>query len=1671
MAKNFLGKLTDSLNKKFSVGENQITNLGEVIDGQQHPYGQLGDYASRIDRTEERKYLEEGYLRTDPFGSKSKQFQILMQQPSATLLIKKRMFSSVADNYKTDYMDKDERLFYRAMKILFQNKCNQISKLESLSKIQKISESLNDLPEALVSLLISYSEGSGGGGFNLFGGLQSQEANSFKETVDKLKRVYFFNKSSNLTKWITDDSNIFSTQFGNGTGVIEITNFTSFTTNNTLSINSPGSARFSITDPYNAMVISEYDIEKSINDATNIFINSRFFQFGKESTEQLIQDLQFDLNKIRQNRGVGNITFHISPETIVGRRVRAIVDSNGLEIPFEYNPGFGGLNNIIEKPSNVVKVATEYYKNGEALGINGLATDKIRTSGFSTSSEEYHAVRYESELSLFIRIVQNLFNQIQMNNNVQSDNTSANEETNYARRKMRFMLLGKNIIQPMDSVHLYVSTKSRYDSRLITGINNMFTGNGILQNLNNSVANLKSSINTVSMMFGGSGSIDTVAEKNMFVGEAFPNFLWTMLRSQFVSEKEGTHIFAGLVERANTSFNDGQYNVEVNCSDNSAYLKKGQVNFKPGVDVFNGSLFDPLTPFKTRFDTVNSNIKTDQLPLLDENVELLSSSIEDVGLVKFKMGPNAGQPVTHDSLIQERKMNPNTQLNTRTFYAPDGLVYRWKEGIGGSVFSGNSLNIDNVDTVGFPSITKDPFAGQDVMNVISLLITGVPYNFRTYWRAVSEFDGFTGDESGNENAANSYYTSLRQNLKKQNVLWGNFIPFKSLTMDEESYKKTLQGVFKSNKTTREVEQKLEKIKELKQQSYVFAAGQELSAEFTIDKTKLNNQITTLSSEIQQLLLEAKDKQQSEFATDYLNSDATSDTGFIENNDNDSSDLTRRSLRRKLTYLTRRMSYNVRANEDKNLFIVDDFYDKDYDLMAFTKDLDNGIELYRNDFTSVHEKIIAAAEVLKLEVFCDTQGHIKVRPPQYNRMPSSIFYRMIDLKRKKGIQVFPEFLSDLFGNQINTLSDRLGVLEDEIRLICAVVGVNDDKSCNDFINNNSDLKGSQFSFLSVEGEITEFDKLTETASPESNDAPNVFTNIANMINGSGNKSEIDKIKDSEIFSKLQDQSKTNKVQYSVYQRSSALLNAITRQKLSDGGYHIHDNFMKNFTENSYIDKLMSRIEIKTGQKVNKYEYITTQELTGTAIVASYDSLDYFKLINDLSSRIRERQKVVKLLAGAVKSAIEFRSLDSDPEQTRNKLLMPSIYGNENVPEVFEHMIEDETYDDYGEGSGSRYIIKDSQIISFDISENPPDYTYVQVRGVLNPYGESLPPGLNNFPDSGNGLVTADAVDYDTWRMYGFTSSNTINMPFFSSPETQCLPYAAMLLGRARKNILRGNITISGNEYMQQGEVVYLESRGLLFYVNSVSHNYQEGQNFTTSLELIYGHVPGEYIPVPLDVIGKMMYNNKDISSYVVQRQTSVFNEENLGALVMDININSSSDISEYKQEKSTYASSNYKTISKIMFNASKILSSNGTDGNNIKAVIELRVFNDGDFFDQELLEFASSIKTMLTGNMTQQILNPVATTDANRQYSLDFDDVVIKKVDISLSSEYRSPSQKALALSRSIADSGISKPNNEGESKTQQYTRKNRIKQSLFTTIVDCCVVFNEVSEEEANPLV
>ena len=1669
---DFLSALGDQINKQLSLGENNANSqpLDKVIDGNFTSYGNLGEFANKFDRSAERKYVEQGYLRNDPYGLEAKNFEIYMQEPSATVLVKKRMFSSVAENFRPDYMDSQEKLYYRTIKVLFDNKCNQISSLERLSKIQKVTEASGTVSDELMPVILTLWDSivSGTDQTTSLFGLFSKSTEKFSDTLNQIRKIYSYNKTSKYTQWIADSSSVLQSKFGRGTGVIELTNFTNIETNVSCdSINNMGNCNFGIVDPYESMLITEWDIEKAIADSTNLFKNSNFYQLiGQGTAQELIRDKQDMLNQMRKQRGASAISIKIDSDTLVGRKVRAIIDDVGLEIAFDYNSvlGTGGFT----KNNNAVDVDDQYIYNPNVkedtiAGPNGLNNKNViaRASGI-TSYNTKAVVSNTTELEVFKSLIVNIYNKLDVETNSRNAFLINNDFTNYIRRKLRFNFLGKLIIQPMDTVHVYMKSKGQFDNKIIGGLKDSFNGYTLLKSLD-AVSN---QFQQVSSLFYPSRSV----EKAAFVGEDFSDFFWSMMRPQFVNENEGVHVFAGIVKNASSSWSNGQFSVSVRCDDNTAYFDQGKVNFKPGVDVFNGAIYDPLTPFKSNFDTISTNAKDQFREPLAENKVLLGTA-EAPGFLKYKSGVNTGKKVDYESIDKEAYIDKNTGGITRVFHAPDGLVYKWKEGIGVFTQFGSSLELSDPNKVGNPNTFEDPLAGQDVMNAISLLVTGKPYNYASFWRNVYTLYGYDKSTHTQQDAAHSYVNFIQNELEKRNTLWGNFLPFKQITIDAKAFAEAQKSQYNLNEQNTNLTKKINELQELDSQAAIVQAKNILdpNSSATVTGSTLDGKRTSLDKEIQSALKQIETEENNFNAqASKAGFDATYDfntfTGSASNSDSKAVDA-RKELRKKINFLTRRMSYNVRANEDRNLFIVDDSYDKDYDIIAFNKSLADGIKLYSNDYLSVRDKIRVAADLLNLEVYADTQGHIRVRSPQYNKMPSSIFYRMMHLKRNYNIQIFPDFINNLFKDQLSGLISKLEILEDYIRLDSAILlGLGDSRTANitaqakdqeisKFINKDIANNAENFQFITNDnGKVIEYEKIINSANPKENEE----TINSLLINAAISKSNKDVFRNSVRY----------KIIYDALKQQS---NGVTNSQYSVSNQIEYQN-------NLYLDSIASRISSKSGISVQKRDYLIVSGFT--SVVAETNArIDIFKVTQELQDKLRERQLIIKQLYGCLKNLRDYKTLDNG--KITNYLLAPSLYKNEEIPEILENMIEDESYDDLGPGSGSRYIIKRSQLISVSISENEPDFTAVSVQGTLNPFAPNSLPDLNSFPDGGNGMTTAMAIDYDMWRNYGFKNVSTIKVPFLSDPITQCGPYATMILSRARKNILRGDITIAGNEYIQPGEVIYLEDRGLLFYVNKVSHSFTFGSDFKTTLSLSYGHSPGEYIPTTLDIIGKILFNNRDIGGYVIQRQSSSGNQISLGVLQKDPDStieksmpNTGNNSKKSDSNTNSFINANLRVLNNILNNAAYIIRQNNSKGINVRGKVELRIYHDNsNDTNFDLLEMAGIAKGFLSG---QGGLGSDTTSPSNNSQfkptTFTDKDISIQEINLDDPNDPRSPSQFAMDSARNLSEKNkntikITAPVKIEGNKESPVTGDSLdgIKASLFGYIVDCWVIFEDLN--------
>jgi hypothetical protein len=883
----------------------------------------------------------------------------------------------------------------------------------------------------------------------------------------------------------------------------------------------------------------------------------------------------------------------------------------------------------------------------------------------------------------------------------------------------------------------------------------------------------------------------------------------------------------------------------------------------------------------------------------------------------------------------------------------------------------------------------------------------------------------------NENETVSFFKGLISDITKQNATWGNFLPFKKLVVNDRAYDFLRRGELdfatKNAQLSKLLSNRARKFDELtaimprfSNIPMFYRADAGGTTNLPTDSPKLTA-VQALSSEIIKLDARIEQLRDSFFSQTQQRINLQSEEGTLRIFGNDISYdesltnqgsgnqnqkiIARMEFRKKLNQLTQRRFWKTKANEDPNLFIVNDQYDKNYDIQAFSTQLSGQMKLFESTFTNVFERVQAVSQILGLEVFADSQGHIHARPPQYNRMPSSVFRNMIQTAAEKGIRVFPRFLESLFYNQASGIAEQLEILEDQIRIRAAALGATNDVSAKTFI-------GGDFEF------VTRVHNESNTANVGNKDLRFLFDqNNPDILEQRSSKTlnAIAKHIRASISSSL-----SSKLSFDITKRTEIVLD--------ERSFSGSDNDI-----NSAISKIGERLKRKTGVPAPTRRMLLSNdriiEQAGRLQIANSQA-DVLKVTNEIAQFVAERQQLIKLLANSLKNLQEGLSINDEQSSSAQNILIPQLNRGDDkiLPEVIEHMIEDEDVDDFGIGSGQRYILTDAKIISLQISEKPPPFTIAQVDGKLAGGITALPSGLE-VGNGGNLMGTAWAVDYDMWRMYGFKAPHPVNMPIFQNPRTQCAPYAVFLLNRARKNIFQANASVVGNEYIQAGEVYYVEDRDLLFYADSVTHQFAYNQGFTTQLNLTYGHNPGEYIPTELDIMGKGMYANRHQANLVRHdRAERADDSTHVGTLIWDASQISEGGPNISDLVNGQFAEINKQTMYNIMLATAGLITPT-TFGKQLG--VEVRTYFNSNaknkiMYNTNLVNIASTVKDWLVRpqafSASKEILLPDDIEDESDRIPEDLVKVLTIDLNEDLDEE-RSPSGSAWNAARSLARSG------------------------------------------------
>jgi hypothetical protein len=1295
--------------------------------------------------------------------------KITTQSPMFTVYVKKKLFWSLRNEHDTKFMDSAEKLFLRASKLLFERKCAQVASYEAMTKLERLIDeeaefdvqnveqaidAINEQITRAVELLEEDFQTAVEAApeiANELNDVLSKElenlaeadkvAQQWIEELNKIKEGARLSKQAVNTSWVVDTrNNTDNVKIGRGVGVIELTLVDSVRTGLSLDPGNLGNISFTLQDPYNLMSITNVDVELALSSAVSAKAKeSDPNQFPAEDistkgAQQILEEARRADEELRKER-----------------RSRLFRGSDVADIVFEINPSSAAPNKVAGRTS---LLSEPFNKDNFRIIFLQLPLEQQLTT---------------TENELMVNIFKLLDDYVSAINAISTANQAKNEDedTTYTRRQLRKYYLGKSIIQPMDGVHVYIRSNTFRDAEPI----------GPLSVLLNSSPFVRSFAGG----FEPDGLNDSVLQEEMkqFNIAHIPVSLYRKLRTSSLLRNAGTHVFGGLVSTVSSSYNAsrGEYTLQVSGESNMKWLKLSRVNVAPSLDQPRGVLEDPLTPLKLDIDPATGLILGN--PVLSDDNRKRN--------LYYKDGVLFGERLNDQNLYQDM-VHVNNKAYAAMQHAP-GLAYRWKEGVISATqqqslrtsLRGGTPAVKQLRRDVGVTITKDgPFANLDVADVISLLVTGFPHNYESFYLNAISVGSFA--DGGEQNSPESYFHSFFDITRSTNRALGNFVPFKNIDVTPEQMARRLNmqtDLVKENKKISELQSKIAKDQDTLNQLILRTDPVSLSSQnalgtiITKNRELLNTQIKEFSKNIES----GKEEGLRVYGSNII----VENPGTSESDSSGSSESGKKAkLRTKLMQM--RPQISTKLNTDNNLFVVSDEYDKDLDIQAFITELQTGeIPIWNSQYKTPIETCINAASVIDFEFFCDTQGNIQFRPPQYNRIPISLLAKMLLLSESKSIELLPPFVKALFTSRREGLEKTVEVLDMEIRIL------------NLFLFGTEQGKG----------------KITNAAGTEE-----IFSTTESGIVGLISQASISNLTSAgDIASKIQE-----------------IKNQLAQEK--DPSVSVSDDSERLREIQKEVEELNNpstpNVNTRRLSKLNKLMQLSSQQQRAEETIAKM-----------AGSSVKE-QKYNKIVKNAAKG---FGS--------------PLAPGDlHTVLEPFGNLLEDDFNDFLGPGSSRRFIIYDSQIINYDFKESDSNvHCRVDVTGQQDLLGEQ-PGQVGGVP-----ILWAGATDFDLWKQYGWRQLSSVNKPYFKNAEQQCAPYALMLLSIQRRDAVRATLTIVGNEYYQLGDVVYINSKDLLYYVYGVSHSISFSGTFTTTLDLRYGHAMGEFIPTPLDVIGKHLIKNQ------------------------------------------------------------------------------------------------------------------------------------------------------------------------------------------------------------------
>lgn len=588
-------------------------------------------------------------------------------------------------------------------------------------------------------------------------------------------------------------------------GVIELGNVPNVTTNVTLE--GEGSASFTIENPQNIFFISRDDIDLALTedpflDSTRAGVDGLVYYRGRFYPEHIVRMLQ---SRKGSGINVGNLT--------------AVAEAR-IDILRDLIPSLDDL--IRDKENQLFQLSLGGdIENGKILAqeIAGLKADQ-QTLIQELRGLEAHSLQQAIE------------------DQVASDQESSTEETQEKEREMKAIrqtllkyYAGKTVFQVLDRVYIWTTSPTRTLFRLnrtgddryaiedpsVIALNQQLTvAIAAVENINTEIERARAAIRqalptvpfgeaaseedqvlpfNVNLTFDVGSGFSAIAEgSTLLFGQSIVTYLNNLLteqskrvgmrdflqkqsrstdsvtaantfnkipttpgngiltaeqrkdrgdyESRFLGlEEDRLQVFQGVISTVKQTYSNGSYQIQVSCKDNMIFLNMSRIMVKPALRNSGqspaGILQDPIW----RNNELAGNWKNGILVL-------------DFAFVNDEVGANLNKKINLDA---------DEQLN----------------------FADKKRVSENEDRRVSPFVTSLPFARIDAANLVSFIITGVPYNFEQFVKNASfggrlsldRKSGVTDQRSEDP----SFFAFLKRQIGEVNDRLGDFEPFIDLT--------------------------------------------------------------------------------------------------------------------------------------------------------------------------------------------------------------------------------------------------------------------------------------------------------------------------------------------------------------------------------------------------------------------------------------------------------------------------------------------------------------------------------------------------------------------------------------------------------------------------------------------------------------------------------------------------------------------------------------------------------------------------------------------------------------------------------------------------------------------------------------------------------------------------